>query len=403
MRYSLGTSVLLASAAFATPAFANAGDPVEIGEGVTLDPILDVRFRIETADQPTFPDNASSVTVRARAGVQIATGGFSILAEAEGTAALADDYNDTIASNGIEPFPVIADPDSFDLNRLQIAYKGEGFGVTAGRQRVILDDARFVGNVGWRQNEQTLDAIRGQASFGPVSLDATYAISQRTIFGSESPNRSFDGDFVFLNGKVDLSAVKLTAYSYTVDYDTRLAFSSQTFGGEAAGTIPAGPLKISLRAGFATQSDAGQNPTSYDAEYLVGEASAQISGFTLRLQYEELGSDGGVAAFQTPFATAHKFNGFADLFLATPASGLRDTNVRLGKKFTIPGLTTFNASVTYHEFDSDFGGVDYGTEIDGVLGFKVGPVAILAKYANYQADGFAVDTERFTLQAGISF
>lgn len=98
--------------------------------------------------------------------------------------------DDTIASDGIEPFPVIADPGSFDLNRLQIAYKKNGNGVTLGRQRVILDNARFVGNVGWRQNEQTFDAVRGQAAIGPVKLDATYAISQRTIFGSESPNQS---------------------------------------------------------------------------------------------------------------------------------------------------------------------------------------------------------------------
>lgn len=403
MRISFGIAVLLASTTLATPAFADAGDPVEIGEGVTLDPILDVRFRIETADQPTFPDNASSITVRGRAGLEIASDGFSFLAESEGTLALDNNYNDTIPSNGIEPFPVIADPDSFDLNRIQVAYKSDTFGVTVGRQRIILADARFVGNVGWRQNEQTFDAVRGTAKVGPLALDATYAIQQNTIFGSESPNKDFEGDFVFLNGQLDLSAVKALAYSYTIDYDTRLAFSSQTFGGELKGTIPAGPFKINLRAGLATQSDTGANPNNYDAGYLVGEGAIQSDGWTVRLQYEELGSDDGVAAFQTPLATAHKFNGFADLFLVTPATGLRDTNIRVAKTFTIPGLTTFNAGVTFHEFDSDFGGIDYGNEFDAVLGFKAGPVGILAKYSNYDAVDFGVDTDRFTLQAGISF
>ena len=28
-----------------------------------------------------------------------------------------------------------------------------------GRQRIKLDDDRFIGNVGWRQNEQTFDAL----------------------------------------------------------------------------------------------------------------------------------------------------------------------------------------------------------------------------------------------------
>jgi hypothetical protein len=50
----------------------------------------------------------------------------------------------------------IADPQSVGLNRLQIAYQTKVLGLTVGRQRINLDDQRFVGSVGWRQNEQTL-------------------------------------------------------------------------------------------------------------------------------------------------------------------------------------------------------------------------------------------------------
>lgn len=406
MRHSLSlfavSSVLFAAA---TPALAEEKPlgPVEIGDEVFIDPMLDMRVRVETADQATFPDAASSVTVRTRAGADLNWSKFSFIVEAEGTFAIEDEYNDTIPGNGLEPFPVIADPESFDLNRLQFGYKDENLGVTVGRQRVILDNARFVGNVGWRQNEQTFDAIRANGKIGPVALDATYAISQRTIFGSKSPNKKFDGDFVFLNGKVDLGPVKALGYSYTIDYDDRIAFSSQTFGGELKGSIPAGPFKVNLRAGYATQSDTGGNLTDYSADYKVGEASIAADGWTIRVQYEELGSDNGVQAFQTPLATAHKFNGFADLFLVTPATGLRDTNIRVGKKFKIPGLTTFNTLVAFHQFDSDFGGIDYGTEIDAVVSFKVGPVGILAKYGDYSTDQFRADIKRFTLQAGVSF
>ncbi|MEP0189987.1 MAG: alginate export family protein [Erythrobacter sp.] len=404
MRRTLTSFLALSTAALSAPALAEEPlGPQEIGDEVFIDPILDIRVRVETADQPTFPEAASSVTVRTRAGADLKWSNFSILVEGEGTFHIDDSFNDTNPVDGVEPFPVIADPESLDLNRLQFSYKKNGNGVTIGRQRLIMGNARFVGNVGWRQNEQTFDAVRGQAKFGPVSLDAAYAISQRTIFGSDSPNKAFDGDFIFLNGKVDLGPVRATAYSYTIDYDTRVAFSSQTFGGEVSGSIPAGPVKIGLRAGFATQSDIGLNPVAYDADYIVAEGTLGIAGFALRAQYEELGSDGGFAAFQTPLATAHKFNGFADLFLVTPATGLRDSNIGLAKKFKIPGFTTFNALVRYHQFDSDFGDIDYGTEIDAVLSFKVGPVGILAKYANYQADAFAVDTTRFTLQAGVSF
>ncbi len=115
-----------------------------------------------------------------------------------------DDYNDTLGFNGLEPFPVVADPENIELNRAQISYLVDGTGVTVGRQRINLGNQRFVGSVGWRQNEQTFDAVRGQLKAGVVSFDATYAISQRTIFGTDSPNSRFEGDFVLANAVLDL-------------------------------------------------------------------------------------------------------------------------------------------------------------------------------------------------------
>lgn len=380
--------------------------PVEIGDGVTLDPIIDVRFRVETAEQDTFAETAESITVRTRAGAELKwSKNFSFLVEGEGTFQIQDDYNDTIPSNGIEPFPVIADPESFELNRIQVGYKGDMFGTTIGRQRIILDDARFIGNVGWRQNEQTFDAARAYVNLGPATIDQTYAISQRTIFGSESPNSEFEGDFLFTNVKVPIGdKVTVTGFRYEYDYDTRLAFSSVTHGATAQAKIPVGAVTLGLKGTFATESDTGANPNDFNADYFLGEASLTYQGFTLRAQREVLGSDGGLVAFQTPLATAHKFNGYADLFLVTPATGLADNNVRLSKKFKVPGLASgINVQLTYHEFESDFGDIDYGTEFDAVIAFKIKDVAILAKYGDYYTDGFGPDTTRFTIQAGFAF
>lgn len=389
--------------AWAAPAMAAPGDPIAIGDGVTLDPILAARLRYETVDAANFPNSADALTLRARAGAELKVSGFSILAEGEGTLALADDYNDTLPGNGVEPFPVVADPENFELNRLQVSYMKNGTGVTVGRQRIILDNARFVGNVGWRQNEQTYDAVRGQAKLGVFSLDATYAISQRTVFGVDSPNEHFDGDFVFLQGGVDLPVVDAKAFAYLLDYDTRLAFSSQTYGGLATAAIDIPTVgKLNLLASLATQSDYGANPVSYSAEYINAQAGLAVFGFGLTAGYEELGSDGGVAAFQTPLATLHAFNGWADLFLTTPANGLRDYYGGISKTFGLPFLPGIKADLVYHQFDSDFGGIDYGSEWNASLGFKLGPVNLMAKYANYDADGFAVDTEKVWLQAEIA-
>ena len=122
---------------WATPALAGPGDPVEMSEGVTFDPILAARLRYETVDAANFPDSAEALTIRARAGAEIKFSGFSILAEGEGTLALADDYNDTLPGNGVEPFPVVAVPETLELNRLQVSYMTIGAGVTVGVGRTL--------------------------------------------------------------------------------------------------------------------------------------------------------------------------------------------------------------------------------------------------------------------------
>jgi hypothetical protein len=377
---------------------------IPLGGGVSLDPIVAGRLRYEGVDQANLPDQAHAMTLRVRAGAEIKGSGFFVLAEGEGTLALVDDYNDTLPGNGAEPFPTVADPENLELNRLQIGYLKDGTGVALGRQRIQLDNQRWVGNSGWRQNEQTYDAVRGQGKFGPVVVDASYSISQRTVFGVDSPNEHFDGDFVLLNGGVDLPVVDVKAFAYLLGYDTRLAFSSQTYGVFATAAIDIPVLgQLNGQASYATQSDYGANPVSYRADYINLQAGIGLFGITVTAGYEELGSDRGVAAVQTPLASLHPFNGWADMFTTTPASGLRDTYATLGTGFGIPFLPGFKADLTYHEFGSDFGGVDYGSEWDASLGFKLGPVSLLAKYANYDASGFSVDTEKFWLQGEVNF
>jgi hypothetical protein len=261
-----------------------------------------------------------------------------------------------------------------------------------------------VGNVGWRQSEQTFDAVRAQARVGPVAVDAAYALSQRTVFGADSPNGRFEGDLVLLNGGIDLTSIKAKGFAYLVDYDARAAFSSQTYGMLANASIGA-PLggKLTAAVSYAVQRDYGANPVSYRTDYLSVELGAALSGVQLIAGHETLGSDGGSAAFQTPLATLHAFNGWADQFLTTPANGLRDTYFGIGKAFALPFLPDLRADLTWHAFNSAFGGLDYGTEWDVSLGAKLGPVALLAKYANYDATGFGADTRKLWLQAEAVF
>ncbi len=397
---------LLAAAstlAFATPALAAPGDPIPLGEDLIVDLQVATRLRYEMVDQPNLPDEANAVTARARVGAEFSAWGIKLLVEGEGTGALVNDYNDTLPFNGAEPYPVVADPENIELNRLQLSYVSNGSGVTVGRQRINMGNQRFVGAVGWRQNEQTFDAIRGQLKTGPVSFDAVLASSQRTIFGDHSPNGHFDGTLFLGNVVLDLPVVDATAFTYLLDYETRLAMSSQTYGLTVSAAIPVGGMAFNASATVATQEDAGGNPTNYRTEYLQAELGTTLAGFTVSVAFEELGSDHGVASFQTPLATLHAFQGWADLFLTTPANGVRDYYATVRRQVAVPALGNVTAQVAYHEFDSAYGGLSYGSEWDASLGFRVGPFNIVAKYANYDSDGFAVDTQKFWLQAEWGF
>jgi hypothetical protein len=114
-----------------------------------------------------------------------------------------------------------------------------------------------------------------------------------------------------------------------------------------------------------------------------------------------LGADKGVAlaAFETPIATGFKFQGWADKFLTTPPDGVRDLYGNLGYGWKQAGpFKALTLQAVYHRFASDRHSRLYGDEIDLLASAKLGKTSLSARYADYQADGFATDTRKFWLQ-----
>lgn len=119
-------------------------------------------------------------------------------------------------------------------------------------------------------------------------------------------------------------------------------------------------------------------------------ADLQMAKVTFRLGKEILSSDGGLYGMQTPLATKHAFNGWADKFLATPATGLVDSWLGVSTKLGKFGLTAF-----FHDFEADFGGSDYGTEFNLVVSAKLTEHYTLGlKLADYKSEGFSNDTTK---------
>lgn len=414
MKTTLSLAAMAASLAAAPALAAAPGAPVRISDDLTIDPIVDGRLRWESVDQPDIDRDADAVTLRMRAGAELKFRNLSLLAEGEGVLAIGDGYNAFPFANGASSQyrpgrSVVPDPETIGLNRLQLAYKVKGNGVTIGRQRINLDDQRWVGSVGWRQDEQTFDAVRGEAELGPVALDATWSWSQRTIFGSESgPRQAYGGNFFFGGAGVNIGPLAVKGFAYLLDYDDPLqrAASSKTYGARAGGAFPLGKaVKLDLTASYARQSDWKTAAKDYAADYVAGDAGVTFKGLRLGGGYEKLGADNGFS-LQTPLATLHKFNGTADVFLTTPAQGLEDAYASAAYKVgDLGALKGIVAGVTWHQFDSDVGDIEYGTEWDAQVTFKLSQFAVLAKYARYDAVTVPAsgDVEKFWLSLEFAY
>lgn len=358
---------------------------------------LDSRLRMENVDDDAFARDANALTWRNRLGYKTAPWhGFTLFAELEDVRALDDSYNST--ANGRTQYPTVVDPEGGEWNQAGIGWdSGKGTVLIAGRQRINLDNQRYIGAVGWRQNEQTFDAFTATHTFDPKTI-FRYAYLQEVhrVFGHGHPNRllaELDLDGHLLNASHVFSAGTLTGYGYFIENEDLPLASARTIGARFAGSRPMSePWKLVYAAEIAQQADWRDGAASIDADYSLIEFGAAHGAYTGKLAREVLGGD-GVYAFQTPFATLHAFNGWADKFLTTPVNGLVDTFVQFNGPI---GPLQWIAS--YHEFDADHGSASYGSEWDASLtyAFKQRFTAI-AKFASYDADGFARDTDKLWL------
>ncbi|MFZ5510071.1 MAG: alginate export family protein [Pseudomonadota bacterium] len=364
-------------------------------------PSADLRLRYEGVDQANIAEDARATTLRLRLGYETGTWqGFSALVEAENVTALGGErYNSTV--NGKTNFPVVADPEATEINQAYLGYAGlPGTRLKYGRQRITLDNHRFIGNVGWRQNEQTFDAFTvSNVSLPHTNITAGYIFNVNRVFSDKHPQ----GDFkmkspIFNINYKGWSVGEVVAYGYLLDFTDVAASSAQTYGLRLKGSAPLGGVKALYAAEYATQRDYRDNPRDFSLKYYLLEAGVGLSAAEFKLGYEVLGGNGTVAV-QTPLATLHAMNGWADQFLTTPATGLKDAYVSAAT--TVLGT---RLEAIYHDFRADSGSARYGTEwnLQAVKAIDK-TYSVGAKYASYNAKSFSVDTDKFWLWAEAKF
>jgi hypothetical protein len=349
---------------------------------------LDMNLRYENVDQNNTLKDASALTLRTRLNYTSASyKGFTGVVEFEDSRVIAgvDDYNNTNGEGGA--YSVIADPESTELDQAYVQYKHDKFTAKIGRQVITLDGHRFVGHVGWRQDRQTFDAATFKYVDGKLAAQYSYISKRNRIFAEA---KDVDAKDHLLNVSYKTSIGKAVGYYYSLEADAAGSESMDTYGVSLTGSKD----KFTYAAELATQSFGDA-----DADYIKLEGGYNFGKVTAKLGYEVLGSDDGAYGFSTPLATLHKFNGWADQFLGTPASGLEDVYVSLSGK-----AAGGKWVVAYHDFSADEGSADLGDELDLLYAKKFGKnYSAGIKYAMYSAGDIKVDTDKLWVWVGAKF
>ena len=377
---------------------ASADDGLNIFNNVKVNG--EIRARYENADvQNDGKQVANAFTTRTTVGVGadlLEINGLS--AYLEGTSVNnfgATDYDGKGTGINSNPtYDVIKDPQQARITQAYLDYKFNKTLIRGGRQTVNLDNQRFIGSVDWRQMPQTFDAVAVvDNTIENLSLLGAFVYGVNGVksesLGIQGDNEAYDTSSVLLHASYKvMNELTVTAYDYM------LASISDTYGAALTGKVDANVAKLDYRTEYARQGDAslqvhdpigtstivvGNNgKPQADAHYYNLDLGANISGFLAGLNYEYLsGSNGhdGKTAFQTPLATLHAFNGWADVFLgATPQGGLIDQNARVGYE----NKTYGKILAVYHKFDAceDMAATtgtskDLGSEFDVSYGNKI--------------------------------
>ena len=405
-------TIKMSLAAVMAATVATTGASANMLEEIISNPQLDIelRPRYEYVDQDGIDDEASALTVRTAIGVKMGLLGVEGLnAQLQG---MSVDHFGWVTDYAPEDsdYPVVADPAQSRMTQANISYTYEGFTGILGRKMVVLDNARFIGNVGWRQMPQTYDLAAGIYNWEKLSLLAAWVTKVHRVVDA-----TIDTGSILLHGSYDfMPELKVTVYDYMIEN------FADHIGIRATGAFNFDEMKLKYEAEYAIQNDptmtdddrygGDADDISQDADYYNIAADLLWNNFTVGLGYEVLGAgdaDKGEAAFNTPLATLHKFNGWADKFLGTPIDGLADFSVKLAYNFGEYGKILG----VYHMFASDednyAGDDDLGDEIDVAYNYKITKdLGLLLKAAWYSEgdDSFGIkDTDKYWVQLDYKF
>lgn len=243
-----------------------------------------------------------------------------------------------------------------------------GINLKIGRQEMVFDEARLIGNIGWIQQAQSFDAIRADARRGDIGLTGfyaqtvstdTHATLASTLDTTTGPESEFFGarGTYHLKGKDRITAYYYGAFDPNAVTDLgaagALVQEIHTVGLYAAATFNG----VRFRIDGAYQFGDVTETRDIDANMLTVSVGTNLDiakGARIEVWADYLSGDDGTNAltrknFTTPYATNHKFYGHVDKFLQNPTTGLVDFVV----KFWVKPTAKLKLVAHAHKFTAD--------------------------------------------------
>lgn len=373
-------------------------------------PLLDIRYRFEDVSQGGFAHDAQANTVRTRAGYETGVfDNFKVRFQVQNVMPVGSEtYNDGV--NNLSAYPSIADPrETAELYEGYLSWSGlPQSTLTFGRQAMAVDNSRWIGIADWRQLGQTVDALTAKNDSIPgLDLSYSYIFNVNRTNGPKTSTGVYNMHSHAIHAAYSLLPdVKLIGYSYLFDISNAPTLSTQNYGGrvEIKHALD-DTFKAIFNAEYARQLDYANNPASYGVNYYLIEPGIGIGPVTAKFGYEVL-SGNGTQALQTPIASLHDFNGWADKFTTTPANGLRNDYVYadyVSKPYNEwLGPTTIKGY--WYNYTADAVSMHYGNEYDLLIWqnflthYNIG-----FGFFDYKADQFLTDTRKISVMFQVKF
>ena len=349
---------------------------------------LELRPRWNHIEESNLPEAAEGGTVRVLAGWR--SGPWNGLRVAiEGIHANhwgEKRFNDDPADIPISPYPLLPDPRHTGVNRAYVEVIGiDGLVARLGRQRVALDNQRWLSDNDFRQIPQLFDGASLEYSGLPATrLTAGYYGQVRSTSGETDDLR-----LAVLNAAWNpMPDHALGAFAYFHDQPNTAPFtgladeSYRVYGVRAEGVAARwGAVELPYVVEAARQRPYAGGDARIDARYWRVGAGLATAQWTLRGDYEVRGSNDGAYGLQIPLTDFYAFNGWTLKWFSAPREGLRDG--WLTARWAIGPVTLYGEA---HRFDSDFGDLDFGRELDAGITWSILPNALLRlQHARYDS------------------